>query len=43
MEEGEIYKKIKVVKKVKVLGFMMDSHSNNLEQVKYIEKKIEKA
>ena len=43
IEEGETYKNIKVVKKVKVLGFMMDSHSNNLEHVKYIEKKNRKS
>ena len=42
-DEGEMYKNIQVVRKVKVLGFMMDSHSNNLEQIKYLGKKIEKA
>ena len=39
MQEGEEIKRIKITRKAKVLGYMLDSHCNNLEHVKYLEEK----
>ena len=43
MEEGEEFKNLKVVRSIKMLGYMIDSRSNNWSQVNYIKKKIQKA
>lgn len=42
-QENEEIKGIKVVRSTKVLGYMLDAHCNNLEHIKHIKKKIEKA
>ena len=41
-EEGEEIHRLKVVRSVKMLGYMIDSRSNNLEHINYIKKKYKK-
>ena len=43
VEEGETIKGLQVVRETKVLGYMLDSRSNNMAQIDYLEKKIIKA
>ena len=40
---GEKIGNIKIVRSVKVLGYILDEHCNNLEHIDYIKNKIEKA
>ena len=42
-QEGKEYYGMKIASKTKVLGYMFDCKNNNLEQIKYIKKKITKA
>ena len=42
-EEGSKYKGMIVTRKIKFLGYMLDSRSNNLDHIKYLEEKIKKA
>ena len=42
-DEGSTYKGMIVTRQIKFLGYMIDSRLNNLEHIKYIEKKIQKA
>ena len=43
MQEGEEIKRIKITRNAKVLGFKIDAHCNNLEHIKYVEQKTQKA
>ena len=40
VEEGETIKGLQVVRETKVLGYMLDSRSNNMAQIDYLKKKI---
>ena len=39
----ETFMNMQIARSTKVLGFMIDSRSNNLEQIKYIKEKMKKA